>query len=308
MHVRLRREAPGVTGGAADPGRGGLVVVTGCDSGIGFSLAEQLQRRGHTVAISYLRSNPFEGVSGVHACRMDLREPADVEAFIGFVKRLCASGPALTAVVNNAGVALGGPVEDLPMSLYREVFEVNFFGAVRVVQAFIPDLIASRGRIVVVGSLAGRVALPFLSPYASSKFAVEGFCDSLRRELNPFGIRTILIEPAAVATPIWNTAKAQDISFVSEKYRDSLHLFETGFVETGNQGMPAGDAARIIADALAARHPRPRYLVAGDRARSSIVPHLPSWVIDAFVARWFRMDYGQRPAGARPTVPRTTRS
>ena len=119
---------------------------------------------------------------------MDLRVPADVEAFIAFVKGLCASGHSLAAVVDNAGVALGGPVEDLPMSLFREVFEINFFGAVRIAQAFIPELVASRGRIVVIGSMAGRVALPFLSPYASSKFALEGFCDSLRRELNPFGV------------------------------------------------------------------------------------------------------------------------
>ena len=294
----------GVPGRASAPdrGRGALVVITGCDSGIGLSLAGLLHRRGYTVAVSYLESNPFDGVSGVHACRMDLRVPADVEAFIAFVKRLCDSGHSLAAVVNNAGVALGGPIEDLPMSLVREVFEINFFGAVRIIQAFIPEVIASRGRIVVVGSLAGRVALPFLSPYASSKFAVEGFCDSLRRELNPFGVRTILIEPAAVATPIWNTAKSQDISFVSEKYLESLHLFETGFVETGNQGMPADEAGRIIADTLTARHPRPRYLVAGDRGRSSIVPHLPSWIIDAFVTRWFKMDYGHPPAAGLRTA------
>ena len=111
-------------------GRGTLVVVTGCDSGIGLSVAELLRRRGYVLAVSYLTSNPFEGVAGVHACRMDLRVPADVEAFVGFVNRLCASGYSLSAVVNNAGVALGGPVEDLPMSLFREVFEVNFFGAV----------------------------------------------------------------------------------------------------------------------------------------------------------------------------------
>ena len=281
-----RGRVPGGAG-TADRGRGTLVVVTGCDSGIGSSLVELLQRRGYVVAVSYLTSNPFEGVSGVHACRMDLRVPEDVEAFIAFVKGLCASGYSLTAVVDNAGVALGGPVEDLPMSLFREVFEINFFGAVRLAQAFIPELIASRGRIVVIGSMAGRVALPFLSPYVSSKFALEGFCDSLRRELNPFGVRTILVEPAAVATPIWDKAKAQDYSFVSDKYRDSLQLFKKNFVEPGNQGLPADDAARIVADALTARRPRARYLISRTPVLSKIETHLPSWVIDAFVARWF---------------------
>lgn len=280
-----------------------LVVVTGCDTGIGRSLAELLRERGYSVAVSYLTQNPFEGVPDVHARRLDLRVPAEVEEFIGFVRGLCASGHTLTAVVSNAGVALGGPVEDVPMSLFREVFEVNFFGAVRTIQGLIPDLVASRGRVVVVGSLAGRVALPFLSPYAASKFAVEGFCDSLRRELNPFGIRTILIEPAAVATPIWNRALTQDISFVSDTYRESLDLFRTGFVETGNNGMPADAAARVIADTLVVRHPRPRYLIAGDRVRSSIVPHVPSRVVDAAVARWFRMDYGRRHPRGRASSP-----
>lgn len=272
-------------------GRGRLVVVTGCDSGIGLSLAELLHSRGYVVAVSYLTSNPFEGASGVHSCKMDLRVPGDVEAFIDFVNQLCASGHSLAAVVSNAGVALGGPVEDLPMSLFREVFEVNFLGAVRIVQALIPELIASRGRVVVVGSLAGLVALPFLSPYASSKFALEGFCDSLRRELNPFGVRTILVEPAAVATPIWDKAKTQEFSFVSDKYLDSLHLFVKNFVEPGNQGMPADDAARVIADALDARRPRARYLISGNKLLSNIEAHLPSWVIDAFVTRWFKMDH-----------------
>ena len=293
-----------VSGGAsaAEQGRGALVVVTGCDSGIGLSLAELLHRRGYVVAVSYLTSNPFEGVSGVHACRMDLRVPADVEAFIAFVKGLCASGHSLAAVVDNAGVALGGPVEDLPMSLFREVFEINFFGAVRIAQAFIPELVASRGRIVVIGSMAGRVALPFLSPYASSKFALEGFCDSLRRELNPFGVRTILVEPAAVATPIWDKSKTQDFSFVSDKYRDSLQLFEKNFVEPGNQGMPADDAARIVADALTARRPRPRYLISRTPFLSKVEARLPEWIIDAFVARWFKMDYGRGSASGRRTT------
>ncbi len=279
--------------------RGDLVVITGCDSGIGRSLAEVLRGRGYVVAASYLESNPFEGTPGVHARQLDLRRPSDIDGFIDFVKELTESGHTLATTVSNAGVALGGPIEDLPMSLLREVFEINFFGAARIVQAFIPELIASRGRIVVVGSLAGRVALPFLSPYASSKFALEGFCDSLRRELNPFGVRTILIEPAAVSTPIWDRAKGQDISFVSPKYRESLGAFETNFVNGGRNGIPADDAARTIADALEARRPARRYIVGGGLV-SALVPHVPAAVLDAYVARWLKMDYGSHPdAGSR---------
>lgn len=276
-----------------------LVAITGCDSGIGRALAELFAARGHPVAASFLQENPFDGTSGVQARQLDVRRQEDVDAWAGWVRGLCVDGVELATVISNAGVALGGPIEDLPLDVFRECFEVNFFGSVRVVQAFIPDLIRTRGTIAVMGSLAGRVAMPFLSPYVSTKFALEGFCDSLRREMNPFGVRTVLFEPGGVATPIWNKAKAQDVSFVSATYLDSLDAFRDNFIEGGNRGMPADDAARIMADLLAQDHLRPRYVIAGDRGVSQLLPRVPASVMDRVVARLFRMDYGRpRPSAS----------
>nr|WP_281355207.1 SDR family NAD(P)-dependent oxidoreductase [Anaerotalea alkaliphila] len=249
-----------------------MVVVTGCDTGIGKELVKVLLRKGCVVAASYLETNPFPKDPRIHVRKMDLRKPAEVEEFCRFAKDLCnRRGVRLKAVVANAGVALGGPVEDLPMDIYRESFEINFFGTVAVVQAMIPQLERDKGRILVVGSLAGRIAMPFLSPYAASKHALEGFCDSLRREMKPWGVETILVEPAAVATPIWNKAKRQDTSFVQEKYKKSLQRFKETFVEGGNAGMDPAAAAARIGELLWVKKPRDRYIVAKDKARSRLL-------------------------------------
>lgn len=271
-----------------------LVAITGCDSGIGKALAEALADQGRPVAVSYLGENPFVDDPRIRAHRMDLRRAADADAWVAWVRGLCVDGVELDTVISNAGIALGGPIENLPLDVFRECFEVDFFGTVRIVQAFIPDVIRNCGTIAVVGSLAGRVAVPFLSPYAATKFALEGFCDSLRREMNPFGVRTVLFEPGAVATPIWNKAKKQDISFVAPAYLDSLAAFRDTFIEGGNQGMTSEDAAGAMVDILDRDRLRARYIIADDKLVSTLLPHVPAAIIDWAVARLYRMDYGRR--------------
>jgi NAD(P)-dependent dehydrogenase (short-subunit alcohol dehydrogenase family) len=270
----------------------GLVVITGCDSGIGKSLAQRMAQQGYKVAISYLDENHFENNPQIVAQKMDLENKADVKAFCESVKLLCQGNLPLSAVVANAGVALGGPVENLPLDIYRKSFEINFFGAVSIIQALIPELIKSKGKICIIGSMAGRIAMPFLSPYVSTKFALEGFCDSLRREMNPFGVKTILIEPAAVATPIWNKAKEQDTSFVDDKYMDSLQTFQKIFIEDGNEGMAVEKATALIADILAKKKSRARYIIAKNMMTLELFLRLPSIVLDKAVKKMFQMNYG----------------
>lgn len=271
----------------------GFIVITGCDTGIGKRLAGILIQKGYMVIQSYLDQNPFENESNVYAKKMDLRKPEDVDGFCQYVKKICIDGNRLEAVIINAGVALGGPIENLPMSVYRECFQINFFGAVEIIQSLIPELIISKGKIIVNGSMAGRVAMPFLSPYVSTKFALEGFYDSLRREMNPFGIKTVLLEPSAVATPIWNKAKEQDISFADKKYLKSLYAFRDNFIEGGNQGMEAKLAALKIAELLGKKNPKPRYVIAKNMLTSNLLLHVPSFVIDKAVSKMFHMDYGE---------------
>lgn len=137
--------------------------------------------------------NGFEEESNAHPKKMDVLKPEEVEEFCSYVKELISSEFKLEAVVMNAGIAVTGPVENLPMESYRKCMEINFFAPVRIIKDFIPEIIRNREKIMVIGSFSGRIALPFLSAYASSKYAVEAFCDSLRRELNPFGGKACIL-------------------------------------------------------------------------------------------------------------------
>lgn len=272
----------------------GFVVITGCDSGIGKSLATILVQRGYEVVISYVDKNPFGDKKLPLAMKMDHRTPQETEEFCKYVKELCREGRKLEAVIANSGVALGGPIENIPIGLYRESFEINYFGAVKVIQSLLPEIILSKGKIIIHGSMAGRIAMPFLSPYVSTKFALEGFCDSLRREMKPFGVKTVLLETAAVATPIWNKAKNQDISFVEEKYMDSLYTFRDNFIEGGNQGMDAEDAAGMIANILYEKNPKARYVIAKNTLSSKLLLRLPAMLVDIAVIKMFKMYYGRK--------------
>ena len=272
----------------------GLIIISGCDTGIGFSLARIFAGRGYQILVSFVYEDPFPDFPNIKTYKMDLREPIEIEAFISYAKTILQDGTALEAVITNSGVAIGGPIENLPDSIYRDSFEINYFGAVAMIQAFIPNLITSHGRIMVIGSLAGKIAMPYMSPYASTKFALEGFCDSLRRELNPFGIKTILIEPSAVATPIWPKAMKQDISFVDQKYLKSLDKFQKNFIESGNQGMNTDKASEIIANKLFKKRPQARYLISQNNFVTRILTLLPAFLLDYAVKSMFDMNYGDR--------------
>lgn len=298
MAITCAPERSGVIRVRADGVRAGGVaimkaaVVTGCDSGIGMHLREELLRNGYAVLASYLSGVPVTDKENLYGCGLDLRDEASVDEFARFVGLHLDRGLTLDFLVNNAGVGIGGPAENVPMRVLREVFEVNFFGTVALTQRLIPRLIESRARIVMIGSLAGRVALPFMAPYAASKFALEGYCDSLRRELAPFGIRTILIEPAAIATPIWNKAMSSDISFVADKYRKSLARYRDVFLEDGNRGMDAARAARMIYRVITRRKPPVRRIVAGNGFVAALKARIPDRLLDRIVVKMFSMDYG----------------
>lgn len=267
----------------------GIVVVTGCDSGVGKSLVSVLLQMGYTVVQSYLNNNAFLSVPDVYSEQLDLRKPEEVKQFCVFVNELCNQGKKLEGIILNAGVALGGPIENLPIGIFRESFEINFFGAVEIIQALIPQLIKNQGKIIIHGSMAGRVALPYLSPYVATKFALEGFSDSLRREMKPLGVKTVLLESAAIATPIWNKAKKQDISFVDKKYLHSLYQFRDTFIEGGNSGMEAEQAALKIAGILDQKKPKSRYIIAKNPLGSQLLKHIPNAVLDPVMMRMFRM-------------------
>jgi NAD(P)-dependent dehydrogenase (short-subunit alcohol dehydrogenase family) len=163
------------------------VFVTGASTGIGRATALELARRGWAVLAGLRR--PAELGPGITPVELDVTSPAQVAAL---------RGRPLDALVNNAGIAVTGPLEYLPLEELREQLEVNTVGQLAVIQACLPALRAARGRIVNVSSVSGRIAFPTYGPYAASKFALEALSDSLRRELRGSGVDVVVVQPGGV--------------------------------------------------------------------------------------------------------------
>jgi NAD(P)-dependent dehydrogenase (short-subunit alcohol dehydrogenase family) len=206
-----------------------------------------------------------------------------------------AVGPTgLSGLVNNAGIPLGGPLEFLDTADVRRQLDVNVIGVIAVTQAFLPLLRLGRGRIVNMSSISGRIALPFLSPYAASKFALEAISDSLRVELGPWGISVSVVEPGDVATPVWEKSLAVIDDLLKKVPPQALELYGS-IVEPMRalfkpHGIAPEQVAQIVAHALTARRPRTRYLVGQDAKVLALLALLPDRIRDWTIAR--RLRYG----------------
>jgi NAD(P)-dependent dehydrogenase (short-subunit alcohol dehydrogenase family) len=176
-------------------------------------------------------------------------------------------------VLNNAGVAISGPIEFTPMAAIRHQLDVNLMGQIEVTQAMLAMIRKRRGRIVNVVSILGRIAVAFSAPYCMSKFAMEAFTDSLRLEMKAFGVHVSAIEPGVIKTPIWSKTRETTQEIIDELPPEGQQLYGgdlATFLETvqreGASGIPAGAVAEAVIHAFTAKVPRTRYLV-GDDAR-----------------------------------------
>jgi NAD(P)-dependent dehydrogenase (short-subunit alcohol dehydrogenase family) len=265
----------------------GGVVVTGASSGIGAAVARDLTGRGFLVFGTVRR--PEDGVvlarSGVTPVGMDVTDLASIAAARREVER-GLNGQPLVGLVNNAGIGGAGPLELIPLDQVRRVFEVNLLGVLAVTQAFLPLLRASRGRIVNMSSVAGRDALPFMGPYAASKFALEAVSDSLRRELVPFGVDVIVIEPGSFRTRIWDKVEAMDLSsYAGSPYERVLERFRQMALEGGRKAPSPDAVARAVARALSARRPKARMLVVRYPLVMRLTRLVPTRWMDRLIAR-----------------------
>jgi NAD(P)-dependent dehydrogenase (short-subunit alcohol dehydrogenase family) len=274
-----------------------IVVITGASSGIGQAAALHLSGTGSHVLAGVRREEDaaaWNGRANVTPVLLDVTREESVHA----ASRLpLLEGAERVHLVNNAGIAVGGPVEGVPLARWREQFEVNVFGLVRVTQAFLPHIRRTRGRIVNISSVSGLAAAPYLAPYASSKFAVEAISDSLRRELRQFGVSVAVVEPGPIATPIWEKSLGKKNHLLSElpsdlrqAYARQLEKFQSSVEESARSAVQADKVSQVIGKALTARRPRTRYVVGakGLRAQMAIFGLLPDTVVDGLVARSLR--------------------
>jgi NAD(P)-dependent dehydrogenase (short-subunit alcohol dehydrogenase family) len=212
---------------------------------------------------------------------LDVTDVASIEAAVKEIAgRLGDAG--LTAVVNNAGIALGGPVEYLALDEWRRQFEVNVIGQVAVTKAVLPLIrrSASPGRVVFMGSIGGRVASPFIAPYAASKHAIEAIAESMRHELAVIGIRTVVVEPGAVRTPIWDKGRAADDIEASlspealERYGPAIVGLRKTMEFQARTGVDPALVARVVERAVTSSRPAARYLVGRDAQAMAMVAQL----------------------------------
>jgi NAD(P)-dependent dehydrogenase (short-subunit alcohol dehydrogenase family) len=272
------------------------VVVTGVSTGIGWGAARVLARRGFQVFGSVRKAADAERLkaelgAGFTPLIFDITDESAVRAAADQV-RATLGGQTLFGLVNNAGVAVAGPLLHLPIDQFRRQIEVNLTGQLIVTQAFAPLLGADRalegppGRIVMISSVGGRNGVPFLGPYNASKFGLEGLSESLRRELMLLGIDVIVIAPGSVATPIW--AKGEEIDVTPYRNTPFIPALERvrGFMAAnGARGLKPERLGRAILHALTARRPKVRYTVAPSPLETFLTEKLPRRMVDRAIAR-----------------------
>ena len=271
------------------------MVVTGASTGFGAAIARHLAgRRGGFRVFGTVRRAEDEAAlerAGVTAVRMDVTDSASIARAREQVERVLAGAP-LAGLVNNAGIPAAGPLELFSLDELRRVLEVNLVGAVAVTQAFLPLLKASRGRIVNMSSIAGRSALPFLGPYAASKFGLEAISDSLRRELLPFGVKVIVIEPGTFKTAIWSKVEVMDLRrYAGTPYESVLDRFRRGALRGAEQAPPPDKVVWAVWRALTARRPPLRVIVTPHGWLDRVPMWLPDRWLDWLIYRvlWRRL-------------------
>ena len=201
-------------------------------------------------------------------------------------------GRTLFGLVNNAGVAFPGPLLYLPIDDFRRQLEINLTAQLFVTQTFAPLLGADEtrqgdpGRIVMMSSIGGRTAAPFVGAYSASKFGLEGMSECLRRELMVFGIDVIVIAPGAVVTPIWNKAESLDVGrFAHTRYGSSLEMVKRLTIENGRRGLPADVIGRAVLTALTATRPKTRYTITPEPIKFLLGRILPKRLVDRLIAK-----------------------
>ena len=247
------------------------VLITGASSGIGAASARVLVERGFRVWAGVRNDDAAARLRelGEH-CTPIVLDVTDATQIAAAAAAIGDDG-GLYGLVNNAGIAVGAPLEAIPLAALREQFEINVFGALAVTQAMLPLLRRTRGRIVMISSVQGRLAAPFVGPYAASKHALEALSDSLRAELLPSGVDVAIVEPGAVKTPIWErSAKAGSAlgdamdPELRARYADEIAMMLRVSEKFAARGIAPERVADAIAHALTARKPRTRYVVGFD--------------------------------------------
>jgi NAD(P)-dependent dehydrogenase (short-subunit alcohol dehydrogenase family) len=268
-------------------------LVTGASSGIGRATVRRLDGAGWKVFAGVRKEEDAAALREESSARLEplLLDVLDPEAIAAAAARIGAEPGGLDGLVDNAGAAVPGPLETMPIEDFRRQIELNLVAQLAVTQAMLPSIRTARGRIVLISSLGGRVALPFTGAYHAAKFGLEAVGDSLRQELAPWGLRVVIVEPGSIDTPIWAAGEASaDESLagsprMQQLYGAAIERYRKVIRDTAERGIPPEKVAAKVQHALEVGRPRSRYLVGLDaQIQGRLMPLLPTPVVDRIVA------------------------
>ncbi len=277
------------------------VLITGASTGIGRATALHLAENGYGVFAGVRKQADADSISkeatgDLTPVTIDVTEQKSIDDARKTVED-AVGNEGLYGLVNNAGIGAGGPIEFLPLEEFRKVIDVNLLGQVAVTQAFLPLIRRAKGRIINITSIGGKIATPFLSPYSASKFALEAVTDCLRREVHPWGIDVIAVEPGSIATPIWDKGREVANAMREDADPEALRLYgtqiermEAATRETAERGIPPVEVGKTIRRALGARRPKTRYLVGTDaKIMRQVERALPDRAFDRIMRNRMKM-------------------
>ncbi|HMS86242.1 MAG TPA: SDR family oxidoreductase [Nitrospira sp.] len=279
------------------------IVITGASTGIGAACARHLDQLGFTVFAGVRKREDGavlqqSGSERLIPILLDVTDQSSIQRSLATVSEQCGT-TGLYGLVNNAGIAVPAPLEAIPLSDLRRQLEVNVIGQVAVTQAFLPMIRRARGRIVNMGSIAGRSTIPLMGPYSASKFALEAITDALRLEVQQWGIQVSIIEPGAITTPIWT--KSADDAAGREAVMDAetRRLYEPTVAavrkvvdEAAKRAIPADVVAKAVEQALTAPVPKTRYLVGTDaKIRAFIGQIVPDRIMDRLLTAVLKLPH-----------------
>lgn len=273
------------------------VLITGVSTGIGHAIVKYLLEKGFYVYGTLRWQEDVERLTAewgenFHPLLMDVTDPESIHAAASKVKKQLGNNK-LAALINNAGIAVAGSVQEVPLEQWRLQFEVNVLGLVAVTQQFLPLLDQKQGKIINMSSVSGFLTSPFLGPYAASKHAVESLSDALRRELDIIsGIKVIVVEPGPVQSEIWDKSKKILSIYKDSPFQKILDNQVKYFNQVNTRALPASEVAQLVFNILKHPDPKTRYVIVAKKWRIQLAKWLPDEWLDNRYRKAFRKIMG----------------
>lgn len=266
-----------------------IVLITGCSTGIGHDLAQRLALANYTVVATARHPETLSGLPVALQLPLDVTDPISIA---GTTQEVVRRFGRIDVLVNNAGYALRGAVEDIPVEQVQQMFDVNVYGVIRMIGAVVPHMRQQKaGRVITIGSLAGKLVLPVNGSYSATKFALEALSDALRLELAPFGIQAVLIEPGNIRSNFMATAQAnsQETLANPDSPYHALYQHYRGVMTNMRKQEPGPEiVCQVVQQAIEASKPKARYLVAVPFSQR-VVLRLGDVARDALFRRMFKI-------------------